>query len=394
MENNIDNYKSRFFNLLESKMGDVKPLLNEDDNVKIVTNFDKKFDYKKEGNNFYYKLKKSNNWIQAKGTGLEAIKTEVFNVAPSTGKPLENKFNYSDTQKNQMYDPLPSDYLGKDGSFERNLYGNNKEKITKLDAKNKKVVDSVYDCISVSKEQCKKISPNSETKLDKSEETKCTSYARKCLSQYGIDYLGGSAWEALRYLKGRGGKEKYNMFNNLDYSKLENNIKKIGKNYKSICDTCFKPKDGTNINVDEECDGNKIGKIISDFYPSSSSVDLGSLELGDIVGIYWAGSGNKGKAFCQKASIDDKNTITNKNTAINTHLGFIGAIKNGEPIIFHNVHGQHYATPAKNYISKPSKEGGMITWVVSDPEIKTNIQTPKSDEEGSLSWFNKFLAKK
>jgi hypothetical protein len=169
--------------------------------------------------------------------------------------------------------------------------------------------------------------------LDKSEETRCTSYARKCLSQYGLDYLGGSAWEALRYLKSRGGKEKYNMFNNLDYSNLENNIKKIGKNYKSICDTCFKPKDGTNINVDNECDSNKLGKTISDFYPSSSSIDLGSLELGDIVGIYWAGSGNKGKAFCQKASIDDKNAITNKNTTINTHLGFVGAIKNGEPII-------------------------------------------------------------
>jgi hypothetical protein len=374
MENNIEKYKKRFFILMESSMGDVKPLLSEQE--KIVKNYDTKYDYKKEGGNYYYKLKNSNDWILSKGSGLESIKTKVFKDTPIgiTDKKSQISKMYDDTK-------LKSDYTGPGGSFEKNLYGKDKEKLTKVGTDNKKVADSDYDCISVSKEQCKKISPNSETKLDKSEETRCTSYARKCLSQYGLDYLGGSAWEALRYLKSRGGKEKYNMFNNLDYSNLENNIKKIGKNYKSICDTCFKPKDGTNINVDNECDSNKLGKTISDFYPSSSSIDLGSLELGDIVGIYWAGSGNKGKAFCQKASIDDKNAITNKNTTINTHLGFVGAIKNGEPIIFHNVHGQHYATPAKNYISKPSKEGGMITWVISDPELKSNLSGDKKPEE-------------
>lgn len=121
MENNIDNYKSRFFNLLESKMGDVKPLLNEDDNAKIVTNFDKKFDYKKEGNNFFYKLKTSNDWIQAKGTGLNAIKTRVFNLLPST----QNKVQ---TTKQIETNPLPKKNDGKPVKQEKNDNSKNLKK--------------------------------------------------------------------------------------------------------------------------------------------------------------------------------------------------------------------------------------------------------------------------
>lgn len=75
--------------------------------VKTVTNFDKDYEYKKDGNNYFFKLKASPvsekakgfktqgkfiDWVQATGTGLSAIKTKVFKdtenqsgtISPST----------------------------------------------------------------------------------------------------------------------------------------------------------------------------------------------------------------------------------------------------------------------------------------------------------------------
>jgi hypothetical protein len=43
----------------------------------------------------------------------------------------------------------------------------------------------------------------------------------------------------------------------------------------------------------------------------------------------------------------------------NSHVGFVGAIKDGEPIIFHNILGDVWATP----ISAMHKDGSMMVWV-------------------------------
>ena len=53
------------------------------------------------------------------------------------------------------------------------------------------------------------------------------------------------------------------------------------------------------------------------------------------------------------------NTLSGgKSPGLNTHLGFVGATVDGEPIIFHNIHQQVYATP----LSKMSKDGTAIMW--------------------------------
>jgi hypothetical protein len=43
---------------------------------------------------------------------------------------------------------------------------------------------------------------------------------------------------------------------------------------------------------------------------------------------------------------------------MNTHIGIVGAIKNGVPLVFHNIHGQVFSDP-------PNKlhDGGKIAWV-------------------------------
>ena len=244
-----------------------------------------------------------------------------------------------------------------------------------------------YDCIAVDKETCKKISSSSETPIGSGKETNCTAYARKCLSQYGINYLGGSAWESLSTVKNRGGEIKYNMFDSgFDFNSLENNIKKLDSSWIG-CDCFDKTKIDSVESVDEHCDKDKLASLIKNSYPNSSSVNLSKLQLGDIVGMYWKNSGNKGKAFCQKAKLDNKRNINNKNTTINTHLGFVGAIKNGQPIIFHNVHGSYSAVPAKNFMSKTSP--AMITWVITDPDISEKI---RPEPETFSKYVNKALS--
>jgi len=57
----------------------------------VVTNYDKKYDYKKEGENYFYKLKDSQNWITAKGKGLESIKVKVFKKTISGSTPKQTK---------------------------------------------------------------------------------------------------------------------------------------------------------------------------------------------------------------------------------------------------------------------------------------------------------------
>lgn len=57
----------------------------------VVTNYDKKYDYKKEGENYFYKLKDSQNWINAKGEGLESIKVNVFKKPISGSTPKQTK---------------------------------------------------------------------------------------------------------------------------------------------------------------------------------------------------------------------------------------------------------------------------------------------------------------
>jgi hypothetical protein len=44
---------------------------------KINTTNDRTYDYKLSGGKYYYSKKGQNNWIEAKGKGLEAIKTKI-----------------------------------------------------------------------------------------------------------------------------------------------------------------------------------------------------------------------------------------------------------------------------------------------------------------------------
>jgi hypothetical protein len=121
--------KNRILNLHES--ASKRQYLPEQEkilqNEKIVTNHDKTYDYKKSGEEYFYKLKNAKDWTKASGKGLDAIKTKVYGTGdpsksgsnvgksetafPFTTNEEGNKFrawmnkNYPKTSKSLQLDP-------------------------------------------------------------------------------------------------------------------------------------------------------------------------------------------------------------------------------------------------------------------------------------------------
>ena len=127
------------------------------------------------------------------------------------------------------------------------------------------------------------------------------------------------------------------------------------------------------------------------------------LQLNDVVGLYYPPSDNHEKAFYSgglndiegnRPYIEKKNgkyipggaIKSGKGWGMNTHVGIVGAIKNGVPIIFHNIHGQVYADPYNNLLN-----GIKIVWVRrpgSEPialnKVKSTIMMSEQITNGGL----------
>ena len=109
-----------------------------------------------------------------------------------------------------------------------------------------------------------------------------------------------------------------------------------------------------------------IATFVKKLVPKSASV---SLKLGDVVGLVYPTSKHYEEAFYEAGKIyfkkgSDGKTKPGKNISagtgwgMNTHLGIVGAIKDGTPIIFHNIGGQVWADPANNMHG-----GCKVAWV-------------------------------
>ena len=268
------------------------------------------------------------------------------------------------------------------------LQGNETQSSQSQQTKPVSSTDPKNRCIAISKEECDKISSTKETEIGSGSETRCSAYMVKCLSQYDSDLFGGNAWDAFNNVKG-GGTVKYNLFTSgeVNWTKIWSDLAKN----KVSKDTC--EKHAKTDNADAKV-GSLVPSIVTNNIPSSPKFDINSLRLGDIVGLYHKNSSNKGMAFCQRAlkrGLDNNGNVSDKDPfTFNSHVGFVGAIKNGVPIVIHNVSGNHIATPATQMLSKNSND--MIAWVVSDNSIASSIESGDSPEkkgyEFSLPKFN------
>ena len=235
-------------------------------------------------------------------------------------------------------------------------------------------------CIAISKEECAKISSSKETVVSTGAETRCSAYMVKCLSQYNSELYGANAWNVFNTVKGNG-QVKYNAYTDgsVNWNNIYSQIKqsKIGKN---ICNKYAKSDDADKVV------NSNLPNIVTNSIPQTTKINISSLELGDLVGLYHKDSANKGMAFCQRAltrNLDDNGNMEKDPFTFNSHVGFVGAIKDGVPIVIHNIHGSHTATPATKMLNKNDKD--MIVWVVGDNEVKSAVNKNNSGEEKKSS---------
>jgi peptidoglycan hydrolase-like protein with peptidoglycan-binding domain len=98
-------------------------------------------------------------------------------------------------------------------------------------------------------------------------------------------------------------------------------------------------------------------------------VSAASLKVDDVVGIYYPGSGHHEEAFHEagkpyfvsdgKGGWKKGGTIQKgKGFGMNTHVGIVGGMKNGVPLIFHNIGGDVYSDPYNKL-----RGGGKIAWI-------------------------------
>jgi hypothetical protein len=137
-----------------------------------------------------------------------------------------------------------------------------------------------------------------------------------------------------------------------------------------------------------------VKKVIRKMVPEKAP--WGGLKLGDVVGlwfdpsdwtakVFWAGargydvSGNKlgGPYFITKEGKPWDETMLKKQIrfypgrtinsgkifGMNTHIGFVGGLRDNEPIVFHNIHGAVFATP----LSKMRKDSNMMVFSKPGP---------------------------
>ena len=102
---------------------------------------------------------------------------------------------------------------------------------------------------------------------------------------------------------------------------------------------------------------------------TKNQINPSILKVDDVVGIYYPPSSHHQQAFYEAGKPyfvkDEKGNITKGKTissgkgfGMNTHVGIVGAIKNGVPLIFHNIGGMVYSDPFNKL-----KGGGKIAWV-------------------------------
>jgi len=242
----------------------------------------------------------------------------------------------------------------------------------------KKPANTDYgDCIGLNREQCAKISASQKVDLLGAGGDQCAAYVTKCLSEYDKLFKTGDAWWAAAYTMSKGGTERYNLFKtDIDWKKLYNELKD-NKITKKVCMNYF-GKQGSDPSVKEYLRGySGVQKIAVDNLPQKSSVNISSLKPGDIVGLWHKSTDNKGRAFCERLvnnpiSLDDNGNVKKQAPfTYNTHVGFVTAVKDGVPIIAHNVHGTISALPATKALSR--NDDDMIVWAVSDPDVEREV---------------------
>jgi peptidoglycan hydrolase-like protein with peptidoglycan-binding domain len=194
-----------------------------------------------------------------------------------------------------------------------------------------------------------KISTTKSTPIMKAGQKECARFVHDFTTR--LNYVG-NAWDA--HDIDRVGKRTWSAFTGLNL----NTVKKIESEWLKINQNGGGQENGQY--------NGEVKKLVNSLIPATPPVKL---QLDNVVGIFYPPSGHHEEAFYKagKAYFTDngngqmtpgKTILSGKGWGMNTHIGYVGAIKNGVPIIFHNIHGQVYADPINNL-----QGGGRVAWV-------------------------------
>jgi hypothetical protein len=175
----------------------------------------------------------------------------------------------------------------------------------------------------------------------------------------------GNAWNAYAN-DSELGPTVYSSFKGLD----QNQIKKAIDLWTKIYNKGGGVKNGQYLT--------EIKKFVEQLVPKNGSNV--NLELDDVVGIFYPPSSHHEEAFYQggerwftkgpNGKMIPGNQIKSGNGwGMNTHVGIVGAIKDGVPLIFHNISGNVISEPASNLrIAWVKRKGG--TKAINPKDVK------------------------
>jgi len=268
--------------------------------------------YKKEGDN-YYAAKKGPNpkWIQTTGKAKDSIASKIFKTKTS--------------QNND----------------EENIKKGSQDDLTK----GVKIMSAIRPDYTYKFDPLKELNKTYSVPIFKADTDQCAQFVNNFSDAHG--YIG-DAWLAM--CSPDLGSLVYSAFKNIS----PENKKKMNDLWKKI-----KEKGGPR---EKGPYTSQVKSLVGSLVPKTPSVKP---QIGDIVGIFWPDSG-----FHELALYRGKKNETLCGWSPNTHVGIVGATKDGVPIVFHNVHGQVYADPYNNMV-----KNAKIAWLKRKSNIKTKTPT-------------------
>jgi hypothetical protein len=361
-------------------------------NEQVVTNYDKVYDYKREGNNFYAKKKGTDKWIQLSGTQLSSVKTNVFKISSDDSKTNKNswlrptqitdpsKIKQSQSTQQQTTDKLliPKQLVnssgvkkfqewvnsvepgilgkfgadGKYGNLTKNAWLKHGQtylnQLSGGSTSSKNVANKDIKIISSFNPEFKEKINFDNLKINGTTTGICQPKDKECatfINDISMDtkYVG-NAWYA--YVNGQLGKTIYSAFKNLNSEKI-NQIVSLWQQ--------INERDGTQKWEENGKLSKDISNLVGSLVPKNYNGE--KLKLGDFVGIYKFDSKNHERAFYEGSKagkgwfIDGKpgNSLKQGNAwGMNTHIGRVAVDINGVPLIFHNVDGVVKSDPQQN----------------------------------------------
>lgn len=181
-----------------------------------------------------------------------------------------------------------------------------------------------------------------ENNICKPNDKHCAQFVRDFSTE--IEEMGGSAWHAYN-LDTKLGPTIYDKFKGLDKTTINDIIE--------LYQRLHEKGGGTERKSGGEVEN--IKNLVDSLVPKGKSLNL---KLDDVVGIFYPDSPHHEEAFYQggKNWFTDKDgkkvpgNSLNKGDAwgMNTHVGIVGAIKDGVPLVFHNVNKNVKSDPTSN----------------------------------------------